>query len=84
MDVRDTDGAARRHPGLVLDELAVRFRGRFQEPDPLSKERVCNDAAFDFGRVLREVFGGLLQRQDAIARRLLTPTTKLVEALPVR
>jgi hypothetical protein len=84
VDVRDADGAARRHPGFVLDELAVGFRGRFQEPDPLAKERVCNDAAFDFGRVLRDVFGGLLQRPKRFATTFWRPTRKLVELLPVR
>ena len=59
VDVGIADAAAGREPGLVLDELAVRFRGSLQEPDPLAVEGVFDDLTDDERRHLVGVFCGV-------------------------
>src|ERR1700737_5023061 len=81
VNVRRADGAAWRHPRLVPDELAVGFWGGLEGPDPLAKQRGCNDPAFDCRRRLRLVFGGLCHRCRGLARLLLAVWPKLVEPL---
>ncbi len=71
MHVRRTNTAAGGKPGLVLNQLAIRFRRRFQEPDALPMERVFNDRTDDGRRHLTEAFCGVWQKPFEAARDLV-------------
>src|SRR5207245_1639472 len=43
MDVGDAHTALRGKPGLVLQQLTIRFRNRLEEPDALAVERILDD-----------------------------------------
>ena len=59
MNVGIADAAARREPGLVLDQLAIRFDSRLQKADALAVEGVLDDRTDDGRRHLVGVFCGV-------------------------
>jgi len=59
MEVGIADAAAGREPGLVLDQLALRFGGSLQKADPFAVEGVLDDRTDDGRRHLDGLFCGV-------------------------